>query len=164
MYLTFPSLSIANGSHHEALGLHFVMFLPTLYSQCDPQQSRKWIPLAESFQVVGTYAQTEMGHGQSRTESFAHFSFDWTSETNSYNLWLRFTWGPVELLLLEVCCDVCGMCRCFDRSKPCGMSGFMSISGWIGAAKFTLPEPQTHTGALFKPNTESLLLHFLSTI
>lgn len=67
MYLTFPSRSIAKGSRHEALGLHFVMFLPTLYSQCDPQQRRKWIPLAESFQVVGTYAQTEMGHGQSTT-------------------------------------------------------------------------------------------------
>lgn len=54
-------------NHHEALGLHFVMFLPTLVSQCDPQQSRKWIPLAQSFRVLGTYAQTEMGHGQSRT-------------------------------------------------------------------------------------------------
>lgn len=73
MYLTFPSLSIAKANHHEALGLHFVMFLPTLYTQCDPQQSRKWIPLAESFQVVGTYAQTEMGHGQSRTQSLIDF-------------------------------------------------------------------------------------------
>ncbi|XP_037326730.2 peroxisomal acyl-coenzyme A oxidase 1 isoform X2 [Pungitius pungitius] len=51
------------GHHHEAMGLHFVMFLPTLYSQCDPQQARKWLPLAESFKAVGTYAQTEMGHG-----------------------------------------------------------------------------------------------------
>uniref|UniRef100_A0A8C4HX74 Acyl-coenzyme A oxidase n=1 Tax=Dicentrarchus labrax TaxID=13489 RepID=A0A8C4HX74_DICLA len=50
-------------NHHEAMGLHFVMFLPTLYSQCNPQQARKWLPVAESFQVVGTYAQTEMGHG-----------------------------------------------------------------------------------------------------
>ncbi|XP_070712603.1 peroxisomal acyl-coenzyme A oxidase 1 isoform X2 [Pempheris klunzingeri] len=55
--------NIARGNHHEAMGLHFAMFLPTLYSQCDPQQSRKWLPLAESYQVVGTYAQTELGHG-----------------------------------------------------------------------------------------------------
>ncbi|XP_042280326.1 peroxisomal acyl-coenzyme A oxidase 1 isoform X2 [Thunnus maccoyii] len=55
--------SMVGGNHIEAVGLHFVMFLPTLYSQCDPQQSRKWLPLAESFQAVGTYAQTEMGHG-----------------------------------------------------------------------------------------------------
>uniref|UniRef100_A0AAQ6AC92 Acyl-coenzyme A oxidase n=1 Tax=Amphiprion ocellaris TaxID=80972 RepID=A0AAQ6AC92_AMPOC len=47
----------------EAMGLHFAMFLPTLYNMCDPEQSRKWLPLAESCQIVGTYAQTEMGHG-----------------------------------------------------------------------------------------------------
>ncbi|XP_023268555.1 peroxisomal acyl-coenzyme A oxidase 1 isoform X2 [Seriola lalandi dorsalis] len=55
--------SMICGNHHEAMGLHFVMFTPTLYSQCDHQQSRKWLPLADSFQVVGTYAQTELGHG-----------------------------------------------------------------------------------------------------
>ncbi|XP_056228578.1 peroxisomal acyl-coenzyme A oxidase 1 isoform X2 [Seriola aureovittata] len=55
--------SMVCGNHHEAMGLHFVMFTPTLYSQCDHQQSRKWLPLADSFQVVGTYAQTELGHG-----------------------------------------------------------------------------------------------------
>nr|XP_023675794.1 peroxisomal acyl-coenzyme A oxidase 1 isoform X2 [Paramormyrops kingsleyae] len=52
-----------NGQHHEALGLHYTMFLPTLYAQCDAEQRRKWLPLAESFKVLGTYAQTEMGHG-----------------------------------------------------------------------------------------------------
>ncbi|XP_022620706.1 peroxisomal acyl-coenzyme A oxidase 1 isoform X2 [Seriola dumerili] len=55
--------SMVCGNHHEAMGLHFVMFTPTLYSQCDHQQSRKWLPLADSFQLVGTYAQTELGHG-----------------------------------------------------------------------------------------------------
>ncbi|XP_076584062.1 peroxisomal acyl-coenzyme A oxidase 1 isoform X2 [Chaetodon auriga] len=55
--------NMVRGNHQEAMGLHFAMFIPTLYSQCDPQQSRKWLPLSESFQIVGTYAQTEMGHG-----------------------------------------------------------------------------------------------------
>lgn len=55
------------GNYHEAMGLHFVMFIPTLYNLCDAEQSRKWLPLAESFQVIGTYAQTELGHGQSWT-------------------------------------------------------------------------------------------------
>ncbi|XP_010746626.2 peroxisomal acyl-coenzyme A oxidase 1 isoform X2 [Larimichthys crocea] len=55
--------NMVRGNVHEAMGLHFAMFLPTLYSQCDPQQSRKWLPLAESYQAVGTYAQTELGHG-----------------------------------------------------------------------------------------------------
>ncbi|XP_038834662.1 peroxisomal acyl-coenzyme A oxidase 1-like isoform X1 [Salvelinus namaycush] len=55
--------SVFRGHHHEALGLHFVMFLPTLYTQCNKQQFKKWVPLAESFKALGTYAQTEMGHG-----------------------------------------------------------------------------------------------------
>uniref|UniRef100_A0A8C6TN74 Acyl-coenzyme A oxidase n=1 Tax=Neogobius melanostomus TaxID=47308 RepID=A0A8C6TN74_9GOBI len=60
--LSFCKLMIM-GHHHEALGLHYVMFLPTLYSQCDREQSKKWLPLATSFQALGTYAQTELGHG-----------------------------------------------------------------------------------------------------
>uniref|UniRef100_A0A674DFV2 Acyl-coenzyme A oxidase n=1 Tax=Salmo trutta TaxID=8032 RepID=A0A674DFV2_SALTR len=46
-----------------ALGLHFNMFLPTLYTQCNKEQFEKWVPLAESFKALGTYAQTELGHG-----------------------------------------------------------------------------------------------------
>uniref|UniRef100_A0A4W5RMA1 Acyl-coenzyme A oxidase n=1 Tax=Hucho hucho TaxID=62062 RepID=A0A4W5RMA1_9TELE len=55
--------SVFRGHHHEALGLHFVMFLPTLYTQCNKEQFKKWVPLAESLKIIGTYAQTEMGHG-----------------------------------------------------------------------------------------------------
>ncbi|XP_048103261.1 peroxisomal acyl-coenzyme A oxidase 1 isoform X2 [Alosa alosa] len=55
--------STFKGQHHEAVGLHYAMFLPTLQSQCDAQQRKKWLPLAESFKAIGTYAQTELGHG-----------------------------------------------------------------------------------------------------
>lgn len=43
--------------------LHSGMFVPTLMKQCLPEQSRKWVPLAKSFKMIGTYAQTELGHG-----------------------------------------------------------------------------------------------------
>lgn len=61
--LCFIPVSIVQGQNNEALGLHFVMFLPTLRSQGDAEQRKKWLPLAESFKALGTYAQTEMGHG-----------------------------------------------------------------------------------------------------
>uniref|UniRef100_A0A665XA90 Acyl-coenzyme A oxidase n=1 Tax=Echeneis naucrates TaxID=173247 RepID=A0A665XA90_ECHNA len=32
-------------------------------SSCDNQQAKIWLPLADSTQVIGTYAQTELGHG-----------------------------------------------------------------------------------------------------
>lgn len=28
------------------------------------EQKAKWLPLAESYQIIGTYAQTELGHGK----------------------------------------------------------------------------------------------------
>ena len=43
--------------------LHTVMFLPTLNNQLTKEQGEKWLEKAENFQVMGTYAQTEMGHG-----------------------------------------------------------------------------------------------------
>ena len=44
----------------------FIIFLSTewyLQSQGTPEQKAKWLPLAESYQIIGTYAQTELGHG-----------------------------------------------------------------------------------------------------
>lgn len=64
------------GNFQEAMGLHFAMFIPTLYGQCDPEQSEKWLPLAESYQVLGTYAQTELGHGQFLSAPFIFFLGD----------------------------------------------------------------------------------------
>ncbi|CDQ73832.1 unnamed protein product [Oncorhynchus mykiss] len=71
-----PSLSVFRRHHHEALGLHFVMFLPTLYTQCNKQQLKKWVPLAESFKALGTYAQTELGHALWLSRS--RVAYPWT--------------------------------------------------------------------------------------
>ncbi|XP_057197918.1 peroxisomal acyl-coenzyme A oxidase 1 isoform X2 [Triplophysa rosa] len=54
---------VARGIFQESLGVHYVMFIPTLKSLGTAEQGKKWIPLAESFRVLGTYAQTELGHG-----------------------------------------------------------------------------------------------------
>ncbi|TSK62588.1 Peroxisomal acyl-coenzyme A oxidase 1 [Bagarius yarrelli] len=55
---------VAKRAPHEAFGLHYVMFMPTLSNLCTPEQRDKWLPLASSFKVVGTYAQTELGHAR----------------------------------------------------------------------------------------------------
>lgn len=57
------SVSTFRGQHHEAMGLHYAMFVPTLQSQTDDEQRKKWLPLVLSHQAIGTYAQTELGHG-----------------------------------------------------------------------------------------------------
>lgn len=45
------------------LDLHVGMFIPTIQGQGDEQQRKAWLPLCYSLAVVGTYAQTELGHG-----------------------------------------------------------------------------------------------------
>uniref|UniRef100_A0A383WBN6 Acyl-coenzyme A oxidase n=2 Tax=Tetradesmus obliquus TaxID=3088 RepID=A0A383WBN6_TETOB len=45
------------------LELHIGMFMPTIMSQGDAEQQAKWIPPCLNLQIIGTYAQTELGHG-----------------------------------------------------------------------------------------------------
>lgn len=58
-------LAIAEALHYEAspLLLHFVMFIPALMSHCSPEQQAIWLPDAIDLKIIGTYAQTELGHG-----------------------------------------------------------------------------------------------------
>ena len=39
------------------------MFVPTLENQCTEEQKKKWLPKVYANEYLGTYAQTEMGHG-----------------------------------------------------------------------------------------------------
>lgn len=45
------------------LELHIGMFMPSILSQGTPEQQAKWLPLCNSLRIIGTYAQTELGHG-----------------------------------------------------------------------------------------------------
>ena len=49
---------------NSPIGLHTVMFIPTIEKQGTKEQKERWLPLAESLRIIGTYAQTEMGHGK----------------------------------------------------------------------------------------------------
>ena len=39
------------------------MFIPTIERLGTESQIAKWLPQAMTLNVIGTYAQTEMGHG-----------------------------------------------------------------------------------------------------
>lgn len=45
------------------LALHYVMFIPTLMGQGTIEQQAYWINRAWNLEIIGTYAQTELGHG-----------------------------------------------------------------------------------------------------
>jgi alkylation response protein AidB-like acyl-CoA dehydrogenase len=71
----FISFSLVTNKHHyccrawtggDATGLlmHDVAFLPMLLSQSSDEQLQRWFPLVESHRMIGSYAQTELGHGR----------------------------------------------------------------------------------------------------
>ena len=39
------------------------MFIPTIETQGDEEQQAYWLPKARALEIIGAYAQTEMGHG-----------------------------------------------------------------------------------------------------
>ncbi|KAM9856642.1 peroxisomal acyl-coenzyme A oxidase 1 [Aulostomus maculatus] len=47
----------------DPLDLHLGMFLPTLLNQATPEQMDRFFMPAWNLEIIGTYAQTEMGHG-----------------------------------------------------------------------------------------------------
>ncbi|XP_046845069.1 peroxisomal acyl-coenzyme A oxidase 1-like isoform X2 [Xenia sp. Carnegie-2017] len=43
--------------------LHRSMFTTMIKNQSTSEQLKKWMPLIEKYQIIGSYAQTELGHG-----------------------------------------------------------------------------------------------------
>uniref|UniRef100_A0A0D6R080 Acyl-coenzyme A oxidase n=1 Tax=Araucaria cunninghamii TaxID=56994 RepID=A0A0D6R080_ARACU len=43
--------------------LHWGMFIPAIKGQANDEQQQEWLPLAYKMQIIGCYAQTELGHG-----------------------------------------------------------------------------------------------------
>lgn len=40
-----------------------MMFVPTISGQGTAEQNAKWFGKASNYKLIGTYAQTELGHG-----------------------------------------------------------------------------------------------------
>ncbi|XP_054989775.1 peroxisomal acyl-coenzyme A oxidase 1 isoform X1 [Sorex araneus] len=55
--------SFVHRGQPEPLDLHLGMFLPTLLHQATAEQQERFFVPAWNLEIIGTYAQTEMGHG-----------------------------------------------------------------------------------------------------
>lgn len=55
--------SFVHRGRPEPLDLHLGMFLPALLSQATPEQQNQFFMASWNLEIIGTYAQTEMGHG-----------------------------------------------------------------------------------------------------
>lgn len=58
-------LTVADAFLHEAspAAVHFIMFIPALMGLATEEQQNKWLPEALEMKIIGSYAQTELGHG-----------------------------------------------------------------------------------------------------
>jgi len=84
---------------YHGMSLHQAMFLPTIRGQADEEQLKKWLPLAENYDIIGCYAQTELGHGSNvrGLETTATFDPD-TDEIVLHSPTLTSTkWWPGSL-------------------------------------------------------------------
>ncbi|XP_001361780.1 probable peroxisomal acyl-coenzyme A oxidase 1 [Drosophila pseudoobscura] len=57
------SLGAAILKEGNPLTLHYVMFVPTIMGQGTMDQQVEWLSKAWDCEIIGTYAQTELGHG-----------------------------------------------------------------------------------------------------
>lgn len=42
---------------------HYSLFISTIIGQASPEQTATWLPMAYNLEMIGAYAQTELGHG-----------------------------------------------------------------------------------------------------
>lgn len=107
-------------------GLHTSMFLHTLETMADNEQQEKFLPLARSFQIIGTYAQTELGHGSNLQRLETEAVFDRSTDTfilNTPTLTATKFW-PGALGRSTNYCLLMAQLYTPDRNHPCGLQMF----------------------------------------
>ncbi|PAV65318.1 hypothetical protein WR25_13044 isoform H [Diploscapter pachys] len=64
------------GCEGNPLALHASMFMPSLIALASDEQKSKWLTRAINREIIGTYAQTEMGHGTNLRKLETTATFD----------------------------------------------------------------------------------------
>ncbi|KAJ2940647.1 hypothetical protein O0L34_g14754 [Tuta absoluta] len=105
--------------------LHFAMFIPTIIGQADENQKQYWLRRAYNMEIIGTYAQTELGHGTFIRGLETSATYDPKTEEfilHSPTL-TAYKWWPGNLGHTVNYCVV--MARLYTQGKDCGIQPFM---------------------------------------
>ena len=70
-YVAWPST--VHLGKPEPLDRHLGMFLPTLLNQANQEQMDRFFMPSWNLEIIGTYAQTEMGHGKLNSPKYQAF-------------------------------------------------------------------------------------------
>ncbi|CAF1385836.1 unnamed protein product, partial [Rotaria sordida] len=68
-------------NHHFLFYVHTSMCLYALETMANEEQKRQFLPLAQSFRIITTYAQTELGHGTDLRRLETEAVFDCTTDS-----------------------------------------------------------------------------------
>lgn len=105
--------------------LHQKVFIPTLQGQATEEQKKKWLTPALKYEILGAYAQTEMGHGTflRGLETTAHYDpiteeFVLNSPTTS-----SIKWWPGALAKVSTHAAV--MAQLYTKGKCHGVHMFI---------------------------------------
>ncbi|XP_076447527.1 peroxisomal acyl-coenzyme A oxidase 1-like [Babylonia areolata] len=63
-------------NHDMAMALHHTMFVPAIQRLASDEQKARWLPKVLRYEWIGTYAQTELGHGTNIMELETTATFD----------------------------------------------------------------------------------------
>ncbi|XP_070533131.1 peroxisomal acyl-coenzyme A oxidase 1-like [Ptychodera flava] len=105
--------------------IHDVMMIPMLQTQADEKQREKWLPKALNYEIIGTYLQTELGHGTFVRGLETTATFDPRTQEfiiNSPTL-SSIKWWP-GYLGKSVNCGIL-LAQLYSRGKNCGLHAFI---------------------------------------
>ncbi|GMS78740.1 hypothetical protein PENTCL1PPCAC_915 [Pristionchus entomophagus] len=107
------------------LALHYGMFLPALEGQAEKELTDDIIPRAKNLEVIGAYAQTEMGHGTNLRELETTATYDKATQEFIINTPTRsaMKWWPGNLGKMSNYAVV--TCQLFIDGRKIGPHNFL---------------------------------------
>ncbi|CAF0854889.1 unnamed protein product [Didymodactylos carnosus] len=108
-----------------AFSLHLRMFVPTIVMMATDEQYQQYLELAKKFKIIGTYCQTELGHGSDlrRLETiavFEHSSDSFIIDTptiTATKFWPGYLGRTANYVIL--------MAQLYTNGKNCGLQPFL---------------------------------------
>ncbi|XP_059058335.1 probable peroxisomal acyl-coenzyme A oxidase 1 [Achroia grisella] len=118
-------ISTAVFKDNTPLALHFIMFIPTIIGQASDEQREYWLKRAKNMEIIGTYAQTELGHGTfirglETTATYDSAAEEFILHSPSVT---AYKWWPGGLAHTANYCVV--MANLLIKGKSCGIQPFM---------------------------------------
>ncbi|EDS37109.1 acyl-CoA oxidase [Culex quinquefasciatus] len=126
-FVKFLDVLTGDGFMHQAnpLAVHFSMFVPGIMGHGNAEQQERWLDRALNCKILGTYVQTELGHGTFLRGLETTATFDEETDEiviNSPRL-SAYKWWPGGLGLTANHCIV--MAQLYSKGRCHGVNPFM---------------------------------------